>query len=69
MACSTALRKNRSRLSLFIYLKTLTDSWLRFFLCAVEQAITTYAEKRQNVEIKLTILLTIEGLGDSEKNS
>ena len=48
----------------FSYLKTLAGSWPRFFLSAVEQAITSYAEKRQNVEIK-PVLLSIEALGDS----
>ena len=32
----------------FSYLKTLAGSWPRFFLSAVEQAITSYAKKRQN---------------------
>ena len=34
------------------YLKTLASSWPRFLLSAVEQAIVSYAEKRQNDEIK-----------------
>ena len=31
---------------------TLSGSWPQFFLSAVEQAIATYAEKRQNVDLK-----------------